>query len=104
MMNKEIDINTEKLQAVISKQKLIGEKMSLLFEKIRLNNEILKDFWNTKSSSIVFEDFNELYKVFEKINNTNSYYSDFLENIVSSNYVFADCTINKSVDSKIVVE
>jgi len=103
-MNKNIDIDTEKLQLAINKQRIISEKMSQLFEKIQLNNEKLKDSWVTKSSSIVFEDFNNLYKVFESINNTNSYYSNFLENIVSSNYIFADNTIDKNIDSRISVE
>ena len=103
-MNKNIDIDTEKLKIAINKQKSINEKMSQLFEKIKKNNELLKDSWNTKTSEIVFEDFNNLYKVFEKINNTNSYYNNFLENIVSSNYIFADSTIDKNIDSRISIE
>lgn len=103
-MNKTIDINTEKLKIAIGKQKKINKEMLELFEKIQYNNTLLKDNWDTRTSAMVFEDFSNLYKVFDKINNTNSYYSSFLENVVSNNYELADEKISDSIDSNIAVE
>jgi len=103
-MNKKIDINTDEMNKIIERQRSVNERMMNLFKKIKDNTEGLKDSWDTKTSAAVFEDFNNIYKLFDGINNSNDSYTKFLENVVATNYSNTDKNISSVIDKEISIQ
>lgn len=103
-MSQIIEIDTEKLNSAISKQKEINQKILELFQNIQTNTNNLKDSWSTRTSEAVFKDFDKAYDIFESINVCNNNYTKFLEDVVIKNYTATDINIGNVVDTKIAVK
>ena len=102
-MSSTIRIDSNKMRQIVLKQKKINEEMRDLFDRIEKNGLFLQDYWDTRASREVFEDFEQLYKIFDRISSCNDEYTNFLENVSISGYENAESNINSTVDNNIAI-
>lgn len=100
-MNDDIKIDSNKLDSYIVQLREDSKKMQDVFNNIKNNSSKLPDYWQSSTSDSTMADFERLYKEFEVINASNEKYISFLENIVSSDYVTKEETLNIAIDNNI---
>ena len=98
-----VDIDTEKLTAEIEKVKNVKGYLKDELDRIKKENNELKDFWSCKTSNSVFESFEEFYKEYE--NKILLLENDiaFLEKIVNKSYQVEDKNISQAIDKSIAL-
>ncbi len=98
-----VDIDTEKLTAEIEKVKNVKGYLKDELDRIKKENNELKDFWSCKTSNSVFESFEEFYKEYE--NDILLLENDiaFLEKIVNKSYQVEDKNISQAIDKSIAL-
>ena len=101
-MKSNIKVDTEVLNDVVLKQEKLNLEMKEVFEKVKNDMKVLKDYWDTNTSSHVFTDFEKLYKIFEQMNSFNDKEVVFLKNVIA-NYTDIDSNISKLIDEKLTV-
>ena len=99
MMNKlDIDLDALKEQVKIIKEK--KERLNEIYLNLKKNNEALKDNWNSKTSEVVFNNFEEFYNGFS--NQLNDLQNDInYLNIIIDKYKTFEAKSNKTIDEKI---
>lgn len=96
-------IDSNKLREIALEQKKINKEMYDLFIKIKNNGESLKQYWDTRSSKVVYDDFEQLYKTFDKVLSCNEEYTSFLENVTISGYENTESNINSTIDNNVAI-
>lgn len=99
-----IYIDSEKLKDEIEKFKALNTDMNILFSNIKKETETLKEYWDTKTSLNVFNEFSNFYNDLENIKSKNDEYINFLNNVVNSSYLESNEITNKLIDEKISIE
>lgn len=99
-----IYIDSEKLKEEIEKFKVLNTDMNILFSNIKKETETLKEYWDTKTSLNVFNEFSNFYNDLENIKSKNDEYINFLNNVVNSSYLESNEITNKLIDEKISIE
>ena len=97
-MNEKININTEKLNVQVDKMKKINQNIESILDEMKKNIIELKDSWSSKTSNIVFEDFEREYKNYEAIKKQNTEDIMFLENVIAK-YSQMDDSIKNNSDN-----
>jgi len=100
-MKDSIKIDTVKLSEYVEQLKKDNEKIKEIFDNIKKSADNLPNLWQSDTCDITMAEFNTLYKDFDAINDTNSKYVAFLEEIVSGDYSDKDDSINRIIDNNI---
>lgn len=98
---KQININTEELNANIEMLKLKNEKVKEIFSNIEQRMNQSQDYWQSSTSELIMEEFRMLYSEFSKIKESNDKYISFLQNIVSTDYINKEDSLNDIIDNNI---
>lgn len=101
-MNDYLYMNSKEITACIDDYKTLRDDMNALFSSIKKETDALKDFWDTRTSGEVYNDFDEFYKLLEKIKYKNDAYINYLESSRNS-FIKSDSSFNKIVDTNIEV-
>ena len=103
MMMFNVDIDTEKLATEIEKVKKAKGYLKDVLDKIKEENDELKDYWSSKTATSVFEGFEDFYKEYK--NDILLLENDiaFLEEVVNKSYQIEDENINKAIDDNIAI-
>ena len=102
-MNSNLNIDTSKLSMEIEKLGEVSKNLEELLSKLKNENSILRDNWETNTSEQVYNEFESFYKVLESIKDTNDNDIKFLQNVVNSSYTQFDSNTNKLVDSNVAI-
>lgn len=102
-MNRELNIDSSKLALEIEKLRKVSKDLEDILNKLKNENSILYDNWETRTSEQVFFDFDMFYKELETIKNTNDNDANFLQNVVNNSYVQFEMNTNKLVDNNIAI-
>lgn len=97
----DLNIDTEKLNAKKEEMKIVLKDLETLFEKIQKETETLKEFWETRTSENVFNNFQEFYKTLETVKTNFKSDISFIENKVNEQYIKKDNEISTQIDEKI---
>lgn len=96
-----LNIDTEKLNTKKEEIKIVLKDLETLFEKIQKETETLKDFWETRTSENVFNNFQEFYKTLENVKTNFRSDISFIEKKVNEQYIKKDNEISTQIDEKI---
>ncbi|MBO5376476.1 MAG: hypothetical protein J6A52_06445 [Bacilli bacterium] len=102
-MNSELNIDSSKLALEIEKLRKVSKDLEDILNKLKNENSILYDNWETRTSEQVFFDFDMFYKELETIKKTNDNDANFLQNVVNNSYVQFETNTNKLVDNNIAI-
>ena len=98
-----IDIDTDQLEAELNKIKEIKKKLDDVFQSIQKDTNELNDYWDSKTSKKVQDDFIEFYKKVEKTKNNIASDIAFLENTVMAKHDKEMERENTIIDERIAV-
>lgn len=101
-MNNETRIDTEKLQEQLNRIIEERDKLNTLLENIKKETDILKDFWETKTSDSVFNNFTEFYTGLQQHIDAINSDIEFLESTIK-NYKEYEEKANKQIDENIAI-
>ena len=96
-----ININTIKLKENIERLEQRKERIREILSNIEKRVKQTPDYWQSSTSNAILDEFNLLYKEFAKINDSNEKYINFLKNIVTSDYINKENSLNELIDSNI---
>lgn len=99
----DMKINTELMNVEIAKLKAITLEFEELFSKIENETNALQDYWQTRTSDGVYNDFSIFYKVLENVKLTNEQDVSFLEKVVNASYMNYEAKANELVDRNLSV-
>ncbi len=99
----DMKINTELMNVEIAKLKAITLEFEELFSKIENETNALQDYWQTRTSDGVYNDFSIFYKVLENVKLTNEQDISFLEKVVNASYMNYETKANELVDRNLSV-
>ncbi len=102
--NMNINIDTEKLSEQITKFEEVNNKLKEEFEKDLNNNTNLKEYWDSKNATSVYEDFDDFKTSTESYISKNEEYIEYLKNIVKEGYIDFEDEANEEIDKKISVD
>ena len=102
--NMNINIDTEKLQEQITKFEEVNKNLKEEFENDLTKNTNLKDYWDSKNATSVYEDFDDFKTSTENYISKNEEYIDYLKTIVKQGYVDFEDEANEEIDTKISVD
>ncbi len=71
------------------------------YKKITDNTNFVKDYWDTKTSDNVYEDFSELEKTIITIKDDFAGDVEFLENAVKQSYINRDKESKEAADEQL---
>lgn len=100
-MKDNIKIDSNKLNEYVSKLKEDDDKIIKIFDNIKRVSSSMTDYWQTDTSSEVMAKFEQIYKEFENIKESNKKYISFLESIVTVDYSDTDDSLSKIIDNNI---
>lgn len=100
-MKDNIKIDSNKLNEYVSKLKEDDDKIIKIFDNIKRVSSSMPDYWQTDTSSEVMAKFEQIYKEFENIKESNKKYISFLESIVTVDYSDTDDSLSKIIDNNI---
>ena len=99
MSNLKLDYNA--LDTEIKSLRNVKSDLDEVFEYLERNNELLKEYWETKTSREVFESFDEFYKYIMKIKANFQKDINFLQRKVFATYSGANRDITTQIEQKI---
>lgn len=102
-MSNNLSIDSSKLTVEIEKLRKVSSDLEELLNKLKRENSILRDNWETRTSEQVYNDFEEFYKSLESIKITNDNDANFLQNVVNRGYTQLEEDTNKLVDNNIAI-
>ena len=100
MTNLKIDTNA--LSAEVEKIKAKRERLSEIYDELKKNNEELKDNWNSKTSEVVFNNFEDFYVGYQEQLNNLQNDIDFLNALIEKYKEFENSN-NKVIDENIAI-
>ena len=103
-MNFDFNINTEALSGDIEKIKKERENLINFLEGLKKNNNILRDYWETRTSEEVFENFNGFYKYVEEIINDLDNDCKFLSSEIIESHTIHEEKAKNTEDSELRAE
>ena len=93
-----ININSEQLKNEIAQLKSSKKNLESIFNNIKNDTDILKDYWETETSESVFASFEALYKDLEEIKEKYQTDIEFLEKTVNESYISKEEATNQMVN------
>ena len=100
MTNLKIDTNA--LSDEVEKIKAKKERLSEIYDELKKNNEVLKDNWNSKTSEVVFNNFEDFYVGYQEQLNNLQNDINFLNTIIAK-YKEFESSNNKTIDENIAI-
>lgn len=100
-MNFDFNINTEALSGDIEKIKKERENLINFLEGLKKNNNILRDYWETRTSEEVFENFSGFYKYVEEIINDLDNDCKFLSSEIIESHTIHEEKAKSTEDSEL---
>ena len=101
-MNTNLQIDTNLLSQEITKITNKRDRLNEIYNELKRNNEELKNNWNTKTSEIVFNNFELFYTGFEVQLDNLKNDIDFL-NVLISKYEEFNNKNSQEIDNKIAI-
>lgn len=102
-MSSNLNIDSSKLSLEIEKLNEVSRDLEDLLSKLKNENSILRENWETNTSEQVYSEFETFYKVLESIKTTNDNDVSFLQGVVNDSYTQFDSNTNKLVDNNIAI-
>ena len=99
MSNLKLDYNA--LDTEIKNLRNVKADLDEVFDYIEKHTELLKDYWETKTSKEVFDSFDAFYKHVIQIKNNFQSDINFLQRKVFATYTGAGTAIDTQVETKI---
>jgi uncharacterized protein YukE len=96
-----IGIDTEKLNAQIEKLEQTKTKLDTLFQNVKTDTNNLKDSWDSKTSEVVYNEFDRFGRASEAYSNDIQKMIDYLRNVVNKGYIEYETNLNKLIDTNI---
>ena len=101
-MNTNLQIDTNLLSQEITKITNKRDRLNEIYNELKRNNEELKNNWNTKTSEIVFSNFELFYTGFEVQLDNLKNDIDFL-NVLITKYEEFNNKNSQEIDNKIAI-
>ena len=86
MMNN-INIDTEKLTEQLAKLKTVTKSFEQIFNRVKNDTNLLKEYWDSATSESVFESFEEFYNAVDNVKQTFQKVIEFIEKTVNGSYI-----------------
>lgn len=93
-------IDTKALEEQLNKLKEERNRLNSMFDTIKSNTNTLKDYWDSRTSESVFNNFEDMYKGYQDLVNDLNKDIIFLENILKK-YKEYEEKANKEIDTNI---
>ena len=93
-------IDTKALEEQLNKLKEERNRLNSMFDTIKSNINTLKDYWDSRTSESVFNNFEDMYKGYQDLVNDLNKDIIFLENILKK-YKEYEEKANKEIDTNI---
>lgn len=100
-MNNNINIDTNKLKEKVQLLQDDTGKMRDIFDSLKKLIDEVPSYWMSNTSDVVMSDFKKMYSDFDIIIESNKKYIEFLENIVSSDYISIENEIGNLIDTNL---
>lgn len=100
-MNFDFNINTEALSNDIEKIKKERKDLIDLLEQLKKNNNVLRDYWETRTSEEIFTNFDGFYKFVESIINELDNDCKFLNAEIIESHVIHEENAKTTEDSEL---
>ena len=101
-MNTDFKIDTEALAKEVSTIRSKRDRLNEIYTSLKKNNEILKDNWKSKTSNVVFTNFEDFYTGFQTQLDNLKNDIDFLDNLIVK-YKEFESKNNQNIDEKIAI-
>lgn len=100
----EILVDSLKLQENINDYTKINDEMKKMLEEIKNKTDNLKDYWDSKTSSQVFEEFDSFFSSLQEKIDKNEENIVFLNDVVKRSYVDLENKKSSEIDDKLTIE
>lgn len=100
-MNNNINIDTNKLKEKVQILQDDTGKMREIFDNLKKIVDEIPSYWVSNTSDAVMTDFRKMYSDFDTIVESNKKYIEFLESIVSSDYINIENEIESLIDTNL---
>ena len=101
-MTTNLKIDTNALSQEVDKIKAKRERLYEIYTELKKNNEALKDNWNSKTSEVVFTNFEDFYVGFQNQLTNLQNDIDFLNALIEKYKEFEN-TNDKVIDENIAI-
>ena len=96
-----IGIDTEKLNAQIEKLEKTKTNLSTIFQNVKTDTTKLKEDWDSKASSVVYEEFDRFDRASEDYIEDLDGFISYLKNAVNQSYEDYEKKENELIDNNI---
>ena len=100
-MSMTVGIDTEKLNAQISKLESTKKDLESLFQNVEKDTNNLKEDWESNGSEKVYEEFNRFNLASKDYIADLGVYIDYLKNVVNQSYIDYENKENELIDENI---
>jgi uncharacterized protein YukE len=98
-----LNIDTNALLEEVEKIRAKRERLNEIYTSLKKNNEVLKDNWNSKTSEVVFTNFEDFYTGFQNQLDNLQNDIDFLNALIEK-YKEFESKNSQVIDEKITVQ